>query len=64
MGVEEGGHGAAGGVPSHEEGAAAAGGVFFEKGAQAGGDRADHFAGDGEEARVAQVAGVILEEMC
>lgn len=60
MCVEEGGDGAAGGVSRHEEGAAAAGGVFLEEGAQAGCDGADHFAGDGEEAGVAEIAGVVL----
>ena len=58
--VQQAGDGAAGGVACHEEGAAAAGRVFFEEGAEAGCDWADHFAGDGEEAGVAEVAGVIL----
>ena len=61
MCVEQGGDGAAGGVPRHEEGAAAAGGVFFKEGAQAGCDGADHFARDGEEAGVAEIAGVVLK---
>ena len=59
--VQEAGDGAACRVACHEEGTAAAGGIFFEEGAEAGGDWADHFARDGEEARVAEVAGVILK---
>lgn len=47
-------------MASYEKGAGASGGVFFEEGAEAGGDRFDHFAGNGEEAGVAEVAGVIL----
>ena len=58
--VEQAGDGAAGGVARHEERTAAAGGVFFEEGAEAGCDGADHLAGDGEEAGVAEVAGVVL----
>ena len=50
VGVQEAGDGAAGRVAGHEEGTAAAGGVFFEEGAQPGGDWGDHFARDGEEA--------------
>lgn len=37
----------------------------MEEGAEARGDRFDHFAGDGEEAAVDVVAGVVLREgMC
>lgn len=60
MCVEQASDGAASGVPGHEERAAAASRVFLKEGAQAGGDGADHFAGDREEARVAEITGVVL----
>jgi len=50
-------------VASYQEGAGASGGVFFEEGPEAGGDGFDHFAGNGEEAGVAEVTRVILEEL-
>ena len=58
--VEQGRDGAAGGVASDEQGAGAAGRVFFEEGAEASGNRFDHFAGDGEKTRMAEIAGVVL----
>ena len=61
MGVEETGDRAAGGVASDDEAATGAGGVFLEEGAEAGGDRVDHCAGDFEEAAVAEVAFVVKE---
>ena len=60
MCVEEGGDGSASGVARHEKGTAAAGGVFLEEGAEAGCDGADHFARNGEEAGVAEIAGIVL----
>lgn len=48
-------------MPCYEEGVAAAVGVFFDQRAETSGDGADHAAGDGEEAGVAEVAGVVLK---
>lgn len=60
MCVEKGGDRAAGGVAGYQEGAGAAGGVFFKQGAEAMGDGFNHFAGHGEETGVAQITGVVL----